>query len=381
MPDAIVIGTGGVGSAALYHLAKRGMSVLGLDRFPPAHDRGSSHGQTRIIRKSYFEHPAYVELLSSAYDLWDGLCHEAGQSLFERTGLVYFGDSRGPIIEGVRQSSRCHGIPLERLTENEARERFPGYVCPPDATVLFEPDAGFLRVEDCVRAHLKLAQASGAQTRHGETVVSCEMTTGGVVVTTDKQNYRADRLIVTAGCWSSNVLPGLNLPLRIVRKHLHWFAPAGEQYDLRSGCPCFFYEVQGGYFYGFPDIDHAGVKVAEHSGGTSIRDPLTDTREEEEDDTSRIRSFLTDYLPFVSSVRTRHEVCFYTMTPDEHFIVDQHPDFPNVVFAAGLSGHGFKFASALGKVLAELAIDGRSHVDIEFLRRNRQGLIQPDASE
>ena len=374
MYDVIVLGTGGVGSAAMLACAKRGAKVLGLDRFPPGHDRGSSHGESRVIRRSYFEHADYVPLLNLAYDLWGDLEQTRNEPFLHRTGVVYFGPQDGVVLRGVLKSAQDHQLVVEQLDANESKSRFRGYVVPSEAGVLFEADAGYLDVEKCVCAQIQEAIRLGANHRHGETVVGWSAQNNSVVVETDANTYTAGRLVIAAGCWAGGLLRKLNVPLRIVRKHLHWYANDEQAYRQSNGCPCFFYEVNGGYFYGFPDAGELGVKVAEHSGGTEITDPLTDSREEEADDTQRIDQFLRQHLPGVSGIRSRHDVCFYTMTPDEHFVVDRHPEHESVVLAAGLSGHGFKFTSALGQILSELALDGRSSVDVDFLRLDRPGL-------
>jgi len=374
MYDVIVLGTGGVGSAVMLECAKRGASVLGLDRFPPGHDRGSSHGESRMIRRSYFEHADYVPLLNRAYDLWDELRQQRNEQFFHRAGLLYFGPQDGVVVPGVLKSAQDYQLVVEQLSAEEATDRFPGFVVPSNATVLFEKDAGHLAVEKCVCAHIDEAVQRGADHCHGETVMRWSATQNSVVVETDANKYRASRLVVAAGCWADGLLQKLSVPLRIVRKHVHWYANNDQTYRESNGCPCFFHEANNGYFYGFPDSGELGVKVGEHSRGTQITDPLSDSREEEAGDTQRIQEFLRTFLPGLSANRTRHDVCFYTMTPDEHFIVDRHPAHDSVCFAAGLSGHGFKFTPVLGQVLTELALDGRSSIDVGFLRLDRPGL-------
>lgn len=374
MYDVIVIGIGGVGSAALYALASRGVKVLGLDRFPPGHDRGSSHGQTRIIRRSYFEHPDYVPLLNSAYTLWDELCRVRSSPLLTRTGIVYVGPPDSVVIGGVRDSANRHQINVEELTTTELSARFPGFAAAEQSAVLYEPDAGYLLVEDCVKAFAEQATGLGASLSCGETVLSWSAHETGVVVETDSRRYEASRLVITAGCWSRQLLAELNMSLRILRKHLHWYAANDLRYEQTASCPCFFYEALDGFFYGFPSHAGSGLKVAEHSGGQEITDPLLDDRHPDPADTQRVETFLQRFLSGVSSQRLRHDVCFYTMTPDGHFIVDHHPAHRNVVFAAGLSGHGFKFAPALGEILASLTLDGRYAGDLEFLSLQRAGL-------
>jgi sarcosine oxidase len=374
MYDVVVLGTGGVGSAAMLACAKRGVKVLGLDRFPPGHDRGSSHGESRVIRRSYFEHADYVPLLNLAYDLWDELGQRCGEPFLHRTGVAYFGPQDGIVLGGVLKSAQDHQLVVESLSAEESMSRFPGYVVPSEAGVLFEADAGYLEVEKCICSQIEEAVRMGADHRHGETVLGWSAQKNSVVVETDKNTYTAARLVIAAGCWAGGLLRELNVPLRIVRKHLHWYANTAQAYRKLYGCPCFFYEVNGGYFYGFPDAGELGVKVAEHSGGIEISDPLTDPREEDPLDTRRIEEFLRQHLPGVSANRSRHDVCFYTMTPDEHFVVDRHPEHESVCFAAGLSGHGFKFTSSLGQILSELALDERPSVDANFLRLDRPGL-------
>lgn len=369
--DVIVLGTGGVGAAALLHSARRGVRALGLDRFPPGHDRGSSHGESRIIRRSYFEHPDYVPLLHSAYQLWDELSALRGEELFHRTGQIYFGPANGTVIPGVLASAKKHALDVQRLTIGEAQKEYPGFLAPEGAEVVFERDAGYLLVEDCVRAQIEEAIKLGAQHRHGEVIQKWSADGSGVLVETDQGQYSAERLIVSAGCWSNDLLSGLGVRLRILRKHLHWYATDSNDYLESNGCPCFFFETNGGYFYGFPNRGELGIKVAEHSGGREISDPLSDPRKLDPTDVDRIEAFLARCLPGVSRRRTQHTVCFYTMSPDEHFIVDRHPEHGSVVFAAGLSGHGFKFTAALGKALAELSLDGAAGVDLDFLRLGR----------
>ena len=371
MYDAIVIGTGGVGSATLHELARRGAKVLGLDRFPPGHDRGSSHGHSRIIRRSYFEHPDYVPLLNLAWQLWDDLCNVRRSTLLHRTGLIYRGEPDGPVLQGVLRSSTQHGLAIEQLNAVQARERFPGFLFPEECSVLYEADAGYLLVEDCVTAFLAEAVRLGATAVHGEAVYRWLATPNGVEVLTDRERYRARQLIITAGCWARDLLFDLNVPLTVLRKHLHWYAAESACYQQSHGCPGFFFEADGGYFYGLPNDGASGMKVAEHSGGTPVDDPLNGSRSEEAPDTARVDAFVRHNLPNTSARRLRHSVCFYTMSPDEHFIVDRHPEYANVTFAAGLSGHGFKFTAALGRILTELALDGTTSVNVDFLSTRR----------
>lgn len=376
--DAIVIGTGGVGSAAMYHLAKSGVRVLGLDRFPTAHDKGSSHGESRVIRKSYFEHPNYVPLVQQSWRLWEDLQQEANRQLLQPTGVIYFGAEDGVVMSGLRQSSEQHGLSLERLSSTEAASRYPQFVGPPNTTALYEADAGVLLVEEAIRTQIQLAVAAGATHQTGDPVVRWSANSNSVTVETQQHRYEADRLIVTAGAWSAELLSSLNIPLQVIRKHQHWYSTNDQQFDRNHGCPAFFFEHQDAYFYGVPQIDGSGVKVCEHSGGTVVDDPLNDHGLPQQPCIDRLEKLVRECMPTVTTECQRHETCFYTMTPDEHFIIDRHPELANVCFAAGLSGHGFKFGPVLGRTLAQLAAGMPMPEEAYFLRVDRPDLQQTD---
>ena len=373
--DAIVLGVGGVGSASLFHLAARGARVLGIDRFPPGHDRGSSHGQTRLIRQAYFEHPNYVPMLLRAFDLWHELEQRADETLYHQVGLLQIGPPAGEVVRGVRASARLHGLPIENLSAREAEMRFKGFRVPSDCEAIFEQRAGYLMVERCVIAHAEQAVRLGAQLHTEETVRGWRVEpTGLVVVETDRAKYAADRLVVSAGAWSSQLLSDLGVSLEVRRKPLYWWRTRGDTYRADLGCPGFLYDLPQGCFYGVPQIDPAGVKVAEHTGGAIVDDPLTVNREVDLIDQSRVTDFVGGYLLDATTHCTDHAVCMYTMTPDAHFIVDVHPQHPQLVFAAGLSGHGFKFTGVLGETLSQLVLDGRASLPIEFLSVTRTAL-------
>ncbi|MBI82460.1 MAG: N-methyl-L-tryptophan oxidase [Planctomycetaceae bacterium] len=376
--DAIVIGTGGVGSAAAYHLARRGHRVLGLDRFSHGHDQGSSHGQTRMIRQAYFEHPDYVPLVKEAYKSWDALESEIRTKLFHRIGLLEVGPPDGVLIPGVLASVEKHNLTVDRLSENDIRNRFPMFRSPSGYVGIFENDAGYLLVEQCVLAHLQLAQQHGAELLTDEKVVEWNATSRGITVRTTRAEYSAGQLVVTAGAWSEEVLASLGTSLRILVKHLQWYVSPSSEMQQQRGCPTFFFELPEGCFYGFPQIDHRGVKVAEHSGGVEISHPSRLEQRISQSDQQRLDNFVSGCVAPLTTRSLDHKVCMYTMTPDEHFIVDRHPDHHNVCFAAGLSGHGFKFACILGAALADLATQQTTELPIDFLRANRPGLYKTD---
>lgn len=369
--DCIVLGTGGIGSATLYHLAKRGLNVLGIDRHPPGHDRGSSHGDTRIIRLVYMEHPDYVPLLRRAYELWGALEEQSKARLFVESGLLQVGPADGVVIRGVRESAALHNLPVEELTPKDAMERFPGWKIDEAHVGMYEARAGYLHVERCVQAHAEAARQLGADLVSGEEVRTWESLGDGVRVTTDSATYSAARLVVTAGAWAGALLADLNLPLIVRRKPVFWYATDNDAYKVENGAPTFFFETDAGLFYGFPQIDRRGLKVAEHSGGETVVDPLAVDRELRPSDRGPVEGFLRRYMPAVSAQVTRHSVCMYTLTPDEHFLVGIHPEATHVAFVAGLSGHGFKFATVLGEVLADFTTTGTTTHPVDFLSPRR----------
>jgi len=380
--DAIVMGTGGVGSAAFYQLAKRakttqgnGCRILGLDRHPPGHDRGSSHGSTRVIRQAYFEHADYVPLALAAYDLWAELEQTVKSQLFWETGLLQVGPTSGEVVSGVVAAAQQHHLTIEQFSAAEAVQRYPQFQIPSgfdrtELSAVFEPAAGFLQVEDCVRAHVTAAEGCGGIWKQ-EAATGWQVDGDTVTVTTAVGSYSTERLIITTGSWARTALPRLHDQLVVLAKHLHWYA-ASPSMSLESGCPVYLFETETGIFYGFPSTDGHTAKIAEHSGGILVEtDVEAFERTIDEIDRDRIKEFAVDWVPAISQPTDRFEVCFYTMSPDDHFILGQHPDFEQVFLAAGLSGHGFKFTPVLGQALAELAMDGSTNLPIQFLSPSR----------
>ncbi len=369
--DVIVLGLGGVGSAAAFALAKRGLSVLGIDQFSPPHNRGSSHGETRIIRKSYFEHPSYVPLLCRAYDLWRELESQTGIRLYHATGLLEIGPADGVVIPGVLRSAAQFDLPIEQMTMAEAVHRYPGLRGDDSWSVILEKDAGYLNVEACVQAHLDCAVKLGAELVLDQRVVGWEAEQNGVAVRTQNQVYRADKLILTAGPWAAELLSEFRIPLTVLHKHLYWYETNNDAYREADGFPCFFYETPAGHFYGFPKRDALGLKIARHSGGEKADREIDGVHQRNASDQSAVEAFLGLNLPEASPRLTRWAGCYYTMTPDEHFIVDRLPNRSRVTILAGLSGHGFKFTSVLGELAADLATDQCIPPSLSFLQLAR----------
>lgn len=369
--DAIVIGVGGMGSAALHHLARRGLRVLGLEQFDLAHDRGSSHGETRLIRRAYFEHPDYVPLIDRSYELWEQLEQESSRKLLHRCGLLLGGPAANRVITGVRKTIEEHRLRIGRVEPSEWSARFPAFRPDPDMEVRYEPDAGILEVENCVRAHTASAQRQGATVHTGEPVLAWTADENSVGVTTAKSRYQAANLVICGGPWASNLLESLRFPLTLRRKTIVWFKNGNPIYTLEGGCPVFLFESPEACFYGFPQLGPDGVKVADHFGDERVADPNRIDRDVHPHDDEKFRRLAARYLPRLDSEITRRSVCMYTMTPDEHFIVDRHPRHPRVAFACGFSGHGFKFAPIIGSVLADLTMNGKTEEPVSFLRADR----------
>jgi monomeric sarcosine oxidase len=374
--DAIVVGaSGGAGSAAIYHLARRGARVLGFDRYAPGHDLGSSHGKTRVIRMAYFEHPDYVPLLRRAYALWRELEEASARTLLHEIGLVEIGAPDGEVVPGVLASAFIHGLQVEQMAGLDAMRRFPGLRVPEGLDVVYEPSGGYLDVEDCVIAHARGAEKAGATLRTEEVTGWRASARGSVEVTTNRGTYHAAKLVLAPGAWAATLLADLGVRFTTIRKTMWWFETPRPEHTVEGGCPVFLYELPGqGVFYGTPSVASSGIKVAEHTGGRIVPDPRGDDRHEEPAERARVEAFAQAHLPGVTTHALAHAVCFYPMSPDDHFLIGAHPEHAQVVFAAGLSGHGFKFTSVLGEALADLALDGRARVPIEFLSWNRSAL-------
>jgi sarcosine oxidase len=369
--DVAVAGLGAMGSAAAFHLARRGGKVLGLDRFTPPHAFGSSHGQTRIIREAYFEHPMYVPLVQRAYELWAELERASGRDLLRITGGLMIGRPDGVLVSGARRSAEQHRLPHELLSAADVVNRFPALRPADDMVAVWEPRAGILFPEACVGAHLTLARAHGATLRYEEPVVSWHSDGDGVRVVTARGEYHAGQLLLTAGSWIGSLLPQLHLPFSVERQVMLWFAARANPAQFAPArCPIHLWETSPqGFFYGLPDLGD-GVKLAIHHAGDRA-DPDRLRREVSDAEVASVRELLRRFLPDADGALRASEVCMYTNTPDEHFWIDRHPQHPQVLIASPCSGHGFKFSSVIGEVLAELLIDGRSRFDLSLFRQRR----------
>jgi len=373
--DAIVVGIGAFGSAACDHLARRGARVLGLEQFEIPNALGSSGGETRLIRLSYFEHPDYVPLLRRAYRNWDELGDRTGEKVLFRTGAIYIGRPQGELISGSLRAARNYNIDHAMLSPIEVRERCGPFNIPEGFAAMFEPEGGYVRSLRAIACHAEQARRHGANLRPGEAVQSWDSAADAVRVTTDKGVYHADKIIFTAGSWTAQLLQELPVKLTVTRQPLFWIAPS-DSAPFRSGRFC-CWAVQGdaptfqGIHYGFPIIDdQKAMKMGHHFPG-QISTPQTLDRNPRPADFQSLAPVFDTFLPTAQGPVAGSMVCMYTNSPDGHFIVDKHPEHDNVILACGFSGHGFKFASALGEALADLALDGRSELPIGFLGLQR----------
>jgi sarcosine oxidase len=367
--DVIVAGLGAHGSSAAYRLAARGASVLGFDRFARGHTLGSSGGLSRIIRLSYYEHPDYVPLLRRAWTLWRDLERSSGETLLTRTGGLYAGEPDGELVSGALARARTHHLEHEVLDAPALRERYPLFVWPDTWQGVFERQAGWLAPERAIETHLRLAERSGAVLRFEEPVVRWTSTDEGVRVTTARGTFEAKQLVIAAGAWISQLAPALAPELSVERNVLFWFEPTAER-DSFARLPVYIFDDTDRIFYGFPYVEGQGVKVAGLHFGDKA-DPDTVDRTASARDEERVRAWLARRMPLANGERRDAKVCMYTNTPDAHFIVDRLADHPNVVVASACSGHGFKFSSVIGEILAELVLDGATRHPISFLSANR----------
>jgi sarcosine oxidase len=360
--DVIVIGLGGMGSAAVYQLARRGKRVLGLERFGPAHNQGSSHGKSRIIRQAYFEDPAYVPLLQRAYELWEEIDAASADTLLTITGGLMIGKAQSEVIRGALHSAQTHDLPHEMLNAADMRRRFAPFNVADDEIGFFEHRAGFLHPEATVQAHLDQAARYGAELHFNEPVEGWEATPGGGVrVTTAQGVYEADRAVIAPGAWAAQLLAELGLPLTVERQVLYWFEPTGGIEPFQVGrFPIYIWEDDtGDMIYGFPAQDGppGGVKVAFFYRGHQA-DPDRVDRTVKPDEIAEMRSVLAQRIPSLNGPLLETATCLYTLTPDQHFIIAPHPNLPQVIIASPCSGHGYKFASVIGEILADLALTG-----------------------
>ena len=370
--DVIVIGVGAMGSATIYELAKRGKRVLGIERFDIPNDQGSSHGVNRIIRLAYYEHPSYVPLLRRSYELWDGLETQSEEKLLHTTGSIDADSENGEVFVGSRQSCEVHDIPHEVLSAAETNKRFPGYHLPDGHFSLFQPDGGFLLSERCIVAFANAAMAAGAEVHAREAVTDWNVTGAGTIrVVTDRGEYEAGALAITTGAWSEKLVPGLKNKATAERQALGWYQPTQPGAFSPENFPVFNAMFEEGRYYGFPVFGIPGFKIGRYHHLDEQVDADEMSREVTPADERILRDAVERYFPLANGPVMTMKTCVFTNSPDEHFIIGSPVDMPQVSFAAGFSGHGFKFASVIGEIMADLSTIGQTTHDISMFDPGR----------
>ncbi len=377
--DVIVLGVGSMGSSTCYHLAKQGVKVLGLEQFDIPHEFGSHAGQTRLIRKAYFEHPDYVPLLERAYQNWKKLEDITGTHLYFKTGLLYFGKPGHELMKGIHTSADKYNIELDILSGKHMDQKYPQLNIPDDYEKLLEPDAGFLTPEKAVLLYSEQALKHGAVIKTNVKVLNWSKTPEGIKVETSAGDYFSKKIIITAGPWAGKMIPGLAPTLQVTRQIVAWVIPKNPSLFEFDKFPCWMIidDAKPGIFYGFPVLPAdkfdgpIGFKLAHHYPGV-VTDPDNVNREPTADEEANLVEMLNRFFPDGYKNTLVMKTCLYTNTPDENFILDFLPDYEkDVIVAAGFSGHGFKFASVVGEIMSDLAIKGHSSLPIEFLNAKR----------
>lgn len=377
--DVIVLGVGSMGSATCYYLAKQGHRVLGLEQFDIPHELGSHAGQSRIIRKAYFEHPDYVPLLEAAYNNWRDLENETGTQLYFKTGLLYFGKPDSQLIKGLKLSAEKYKVPVYHLSSNEMASQFSQFQIPDDYERMIEPDAGFVTPERAILTYTGRACQLGASVHVNEKTIAWKKVGRSITVKTDRDTYYCSKLVITAGAWAGKIIPTLSKQLSVTRQTLAWMQPRNTSKFESGNFPCWTIADQEkpGIYYGFPMLSAStfggpiGLKLGHHTPGLPSDADAVDripAKADEDNLISMLNKFIPEGYASIRSIKT----CLYTYTPDENFILDFVPGFEKeVVMAAGFSGHGFKFASAVGEVMADLATKGSTEHPIGFLNAAR----------
>jgi sarcosine oxidase len=373
--DVIVAGLGAMGSATAAQLALRGKKVLGLDRWVPGHRYGSSHGDSRIIREMYFEHPMYVPLLGRAYELWAELGERVDRKLLNIHGGLMIGREDGMLVTGTLRSAREHRLSHEVLSSAEVKARYPAFDLENGLVAVLDPRAGWLDPEECNAAHLKVAAAKGADLRFEEPVLSWTADDHGVSVTTSHASYAAEHLVLCVGARTTELLADLELNLQVERQAVFWMEPPDARHYAPESFPIWAYEYKSGHIcYGFPNLPR-GVKASIMHSGESVMDPDRVNRRVGDDEASALQTAIAPVLPHLSRANVQErDVCLFTNTPDHDFVIDFHPDYRRVLISSACSGHGFKFASVIGEIQSDLVVDGRSRFDLGPFSIRRSGL-------
>lgn len=371
--DAIVLGLGAHGSAAVYHLSKNNITVCGIDRFKPPHNMGSSHGQSRIIRQAYHESPMYVPLVMEAYKLWHELENISGKKLLLKTGGIMLGNENASVVTGAKLSAETHALSYEYLNQENIEKKIPALKSGNNTVAVIEKDAGILFPEACIKAYLEQAEKNNASLFYNEVAKLITSKNGIVEVLTDKNVYQTKKLIVSAGAWLTQLMPELNLPLTVERQVLYWFKNTNnslQQNLLPEKLPIYIWEYEKDkMFYGFPDLGD-GIKIAYHHKGQEIQPSDLRKQPVNKREVADIKNIVSTYFNIEPEFNYA-DVCMYTNTPDEHFIIDFYPNDNNIIIASPCSGHGFKFASWIGKTLCNMVMNDELLPGLSLFKINR----------
>jgi len=370
--DVAVVGLGGMGSAILAHCAARGASVIGIEQFGPVHDRGASHGKTRMIRKAYFEDPAYVPLVLRAYELWRELERASGEEILRMIGVLSIGAETSDIIRGTLRAAIEHDLRIESLSQGEVKARYPTVELRKDEVALFEPDGGVLHPERAVGAQLRSAEGNGAEMRFGVAMESWHATDKGFELElSDGARISTNKLVLTLGPWFQETLASIGIRMRVQRNIQVWFSPGTHAYDSPN-FPGFLVDREGlpAPLYGFPDFGD-GVKAAFHGSGDLTEAKHLDREIDLARDVEPVAQALEQWMPGAAGTFREATPCMYALTPDENFVIDRHPEHANLILCGGFSGHGFKFATVIGEIGSDLALDGGSRHEVRFLSLQR----------
>jgi sarcosine oxidase len=370
--DVVVVGLGAMGSAALYALARRGRRVIGIDRFEPGHRLGSSHGESRIIRIAYYEDPVYVPLLRLAYEAWERLERDTGEHILTITGILEAGIEGSALVQGSLRSALQHDIPHEVLLPEQVNKRFPAFSIPADWQCIFQPDAGILQPEIAINSYVKSASSLGATVALGTRVESVLPVGDHIAVRLESgETIEAGSAVLAVGPWIQELVPELGSKLRLTRQPLMWFEPQEMQLVRPPSMPVFFFDTPEDLIYGFPDFRGSGVKAGSHLSCGELTSADETRAEVSDEEKAHLTRMMSRFIPAAAGRVRQTHVCIYTRSADEHFVLGLHPSASQIVLASPCSGHGFKFASIFGEILADLAMTGATDKPIDFFRPSR----------
>lgn len=377
--DVAVIGLGAMGSAALYHLASRGLRAIGFEQFALGHDRGSSHGESRVIRLGYAEKPFYVPFARAAFEDWRGLERATGEQLLVETGLIEAGPMASAAVEGSRTACEAYGLPYDLLSAGEANRRWPAFSLPADYVAIHQPlqSGGFVRADLASSLHRRLAREHGAEIAASTTVRAIEPMGSTVRLSAGGRAVEAARVVVAAGAWTTRLLPDMALPLTLTRQVICWFEPDRRDLVGDGSLPVFFVDGAEDGVYGFPYLPGHGLKAASHRQGRVLASADAAVQDAGEADGAAIGRFLRRYVPGAAGRLKAMKTCIYANLPDEDFVIDLLPADPRIVVVSACSGHGFKFAGVIGGLAADLATDRRPDLDLTPFRLDRPSLAAP----